>query len=60
MSQINVETEMAPTIRPLARLCATAFSAEWMDPERGLFQSIYTFGGTIHSTADGAGDYDPV
>jgi hypothetical protein len=58
MSQLNVETELAPTIRPLARLNATAFSAEWADPGRGHFLTMITMTATIASPADGGLDYD--
>jgi hypothetical protein len=58
MSQLNVETDLAPTIRPLARLSATAFGPEWADSSRGHFLTMITMNATIHSPADGALDYD--
>ncbi|GLQ96823.1 hypothetical protein GCM10007863_12430 [Dyella mobilis] len=58
MSQLNVETEMAPTIRPLARLSAASLGAQWADPARGHFMTVITFHGSIHSPMDGGLDYD--
>ena len=58
MNQLSVETEVTPTIRPLARLTATAISAEWAAPERGHFMTMITMTATIHSPMDGALDYD--
>lgn len=58
MSQLSVDMEVAPTIRPLARLTATGFSAEWAAPEKGHFLTMITMTGTIASPADGAMDYD--
>lgn len=57
MSQLSVDTE-TPTIRPLARLTATAFSAEWAAPEKGHFLTMITMTATIASPADGGLDYD--
>ncbi|MBB5360524.1 hypothetical protein HDE76_003768 [Rhodanobacter sp. ANJX3] len=59
MSELNVETEMSSTIRPLARLSATAFGEEWADPSRGHFLTMITMTASIHSPADGGLDYDP-
>lgn len=58
MNQLNVETELAPAIRPLARLTATALGAEWQDPERGQFMTMLTMTASIHSPMDGGLDYD--
>ncbi|MDR3447498.1 MULTISPECIES: hypothetical protein [Dyella] len=58
MSQLSVDTEVTPTIRPLARLTATAFSEEWAAPEKGHFLTMITMTSTIPSPADGGLDYD--
>lgn len=59
MSQLNVEMELATTIRPLARLTAAALSADWADPSRGEFMTMITLTSSIHSPMDGGLDYDP-
>ncbi|QRN54755.1 hypothetical protein [Dyella caseinilytica] len=58
MGELNVETELASTIRPLARLSATGFGAEWADPSRGHFLTVITLTSSIHTPADGGLDYD--
>jgi hypothetical protein len=60
MSQLKIEAEAAPaTVRPLARLTATALDVGYADPSKGGFMTMLTFGGhSLPSIMDGPADMD--